>query len=73
MDVLDFNEMNEELIAQGQTACRGEAGNAWYPLRHLLQQVPSYQQHPSRRPQKVLTEALLMVKVDHLIGIKGGT
>ena len=35
-----------------------------------LAQIPSCQQHPSRRPTKVLTEAAIKGKVDHLIGLK---
>ena len=51
MDVLDFNEMNEELIAQGKQPAEGKQVMLGI-TRHPLQQIPSYPQHPSRRPPR---------------------
>ena len=52
VDVLDFEEVNEKLEAEGKTAGRGQTGYAWYYQRHPLLQTPSCQQHPSRKQQK---------------------
>ena len=51
MDVLDFNEMNEELIAQGKQPAEGKQVMLGI-TKASWQQIPSYQQHPSRRPPR---------------------
>ena len=38
--------------------------------KHLWQQIPSYQQLPSRETTKVLTDAAIKGKVDPLVGLK---
>ena len=51
MDVLDFNEMNEELIAQGKQPAEGKQVMLGI-TKASLALIPSYPQHPSRRPPR---------------------
>ena len=64
MDVLDFNEMNEDSSLQANSRQRANRSCS-VSQRHPLQPIPSYPLHPSRRPTKVLTEAAINGKVDH--------
>ena len=66
MDVLDFNEMNEELIAQGKQPAEGKQVMLGITKASLAtDSAASFQE-----TTKVLTEAAINGKVDHLIGIK---
>ena len=69
MDVLDFNEMNEELIAQGKQPAEGKQVMLGITKASLASDsflsAASFQE-----TTKVLTEAAINGKVDHLIGIK---
>ena len=69
MDVLDFNEMNEELIAQGKQPAEGKQVMLGITKASLATDsflsAASFQENT-----QVLTEAAINGKVDHLIGIK---
>ena len=69
MDVLDFNEMNEELIAQGKQPAEGKQVMLGITKASLA--TDSFLSAASfQETTKVLTEAAINGKVDHLIGIK---
>ena len=69
MDVLDFNEMNEELIAQGKQPAEGKQIMLGITKASLA--TDSFLSAASfQETTKVLTEAAINGKVDHLIGIK---
>ena len=51
MDVLDYNEMNEALIADGKSRQKADR-SCWVSPRHPWQPIPSCPQHPSRRPPR---------------------
>ena len=69
MDVLDFNEMNEELIAQGKQPSEGKQVMLGITKASLA--TDSFLSAASfQETTKVLTEAAINGKVDHLIGIK---
>ena len=69
MDVLDFNEMNEELIAQGKQPAEGKQVMLGITKASLA--TDSFLSSASfQETTKVLTEAAINGKVDHLIGIK---
>ena len=69
MDVLDFNEMNEELIAQGKQPAEGKQVMLGITKASLA--TDSFLPAASfQETTKVLTEAAINGKVDHLIGIK---
>ena len=63
MDVLDFNEMNEALIAEGKQVMLGITKASLATDSFLS--AASFQE-----TTKVLTEAAINGKVDHLIGLK---
>ena len=69
MDVLDFNEMNEALIAEGKQPAEGKQ-----VMLGITKGIPGYRFLPSaasfQETTKVLTEAAINGKVDHLIGLK---
>ena len=69
MDVLDFNEMNEELIAQGKQPAEGKQVMLGITKASLATEsflsAASFQE-----TTKVLTEAAIKGKVDHLVGLK---
>ena len=63
MDVLDFNEMNEALIAEGKRPAEGK--QVMLGITDSFLSAASFQE-----TTKVLTEAAINGKVDHLIGLK---
>ena len=69
MDVLDFNEMNEELIAEGKKPAEGKQVMLGITKASLA--TDSFLSAASfQETTKVLTEAAINGKVDHLIGLK---
>ena len=69
MDVLDFNEMNEELIAAGKQPAEGKQVMLGITKASLA--TDSFLSAASfQETTKVLTEAAINGKVDHLIGLK---
>ena len=69
MDVLDFNEMNEELIAQGKQPAEGKQVMLGITKASLA--TDSFLSAASfQETTKVLTEAAINGKIDHLIGLK---
>ena len=69
MDVLDYNEMNEALIADGKKPAEGRQVMLGITKASLATDsflsAASFQENT-----KVLTEAAINGKVDHLIGLK---
>lgn len=69
MDVLDFNEMNEALIAEGKIPADGRQVMLGITKASLA--TDSFLSAASfQETTKVLTEAAINGKVDHLIGLK---
>ena len=69
VDVLDFNEVNEQLIAEGKEAATGEQIMLGITKASLA--TDSFLSAASfQETTKVLTEAAIKGKVDHLIGLK---
>ena len=69
MDVLDFNEMNEALIAEGKQPAEGKQVMLGSTKASLA--TDSFLSAASfQETTKVLTEAAINGKVDHLIGLK---
>jgi DNA-directed RNA polymerase subunit beta' len=69
MDVLDFNEMNEALIADGKIPAEGKRVMLGITKASLA--TDSFLSAASfQETTKVLTEAAINGKVDHLIGLK---
>ena len=69
MDVLDFNEMNEELIAQGKQPAEGKQVMLGITKASLA--TDSFLSAASfQETTKVLTEAAIKGKKDPLIGLK---
>ena len=69
MDVLDFNEMNEALIAEGKQPAEGKQVMLGITKASLA--TDSFLSAASfQDTTKVLTEAAINGKVDHLIGLK---
>ena len=69
MDVLDFNEMNEALIAEGKQPAEGKQVMLGITKASLA--TDSFLSAASfKETTKVLTEAAINGKVDHLIGLK---
>ena len=69
MDVLDFNEMNEALIADGKLPAEGKQVMLGITKASLA--TDSFLSAASfQETTKVLTEAAINGKVDHLIGLK---
>ena len=69
MDVLDFNEMNEALIAEGKQPAEGKQVMLGIPKASLA--TDSFLSAASfQETTKVLTEAAINGKVDKLIGLK---
>ena len=69
MDVLDFNEMNEALIAEGKQQAEGKQVMLGITKASLA--TDSFLSAASfQETTKVLTEAAINGKVDHLIGLK---
>ena len=69
MDVLDFNEMNEALIAEGKQPADGKQVMLGITKASLA--TDSFLSAASfQETTKVLTEAAINGKVDHLIGLK---
>ncbi|MDO4325724.1 MAG: DNA-directed RNA polymerase subunit beta' [bacterium] len=69
MDVLDFNEMNEKLIAEGKKPAEGKQVMLGITKASLA--TDSFLSAASfQETTKVLTEAAINGKVDHLIGLK---
>ncbi len=69
MDVLDFNEMNEALIAEGKQPAEGKQVMLGITKASLA--TDSFLSAASfQETTKVLTEAAINGKVDHLIGLK---
>ncbi|MCI8950451.1 MAG: DNA-directed RNA polymerase subunit beta' [Lachnospiraceae bacterium] len=69
VDVLDFNEMNEELIAEGKRPAEGKQVMLGITKASLA--TDSFLSAASfQETTKVLTEAAINGKVDHLIGLK---
>ncbi len=69
MDVLDFNEMNEKLIAEGKKPAEGKQIMLGITKASLA--TDSFLSAASfQETTKVLTEAAINGKVDHLIGLK---
>ncbi len=69
MDVLDFNEMNETLIAEGKQPAEGKQVMLGITKASLA--TDSFLSAASfQETTKVLTEAAINGKVDHLIGLK---
>ncbi|MDO4327855.1 MAG: DNA-directed RNA polymerase subunit beta' [Lachnospiraceae bacterium] len=69
MDVLDFNEMNERLIAEGKKPAEGKQVMLGITKASLA--TDSFLSAASfQETTKVLTEAAINGKVDHLIGLK---
>jgi len=69
MDVLDFNDMNEALIAEGKQPAEGKQVMLGITKASLA--TDSFLSAASfQETTKVLTEAAINGKVDHLIGLK---
>ena len=69
MDVLDFNDMNETLIAEGKRPAEGKQVMLGITKASLA--TDSFLSAASfQETTKVLTEAAINGKVDHLIGLK---
>ena len=69
MDVLDFNEMNEKLVAEGKKPAEGKQVMLGITKASLA--TDSFLSAASfQETTKVLTEAAINGKVDHLIGLK---
>ena len=69
MDVLDFNEMNEALIAEGKKPAEGKQVMLGITKASLA--TDSFLSAASfQETTKVLTEAAINGKVDHLFGLK---
>jgi DNA-directed RNA polymerase subunit beta' len=69
MDVLDFNEMNEKLIAEGKQPAEGKQIMLGITKASLA--TDSFLSAASfQETTKVLTEAAINGKVDHLVGLK---
>ncbi len=69
MNVLDFNEMNERLIAEGKKPAEGKQVMLGITKASLA--TDSFLSAASfQETTKVLTEAAINGKVDHLIGLK---
>ena len=69
MDVLEFNEMNEQLIAEGKKPAEGKQVMLGITKASLA--TDSFLSAASfQETTKVLTEAAINGKVDHLIGLK---
>ena len=69
MDVLDYNEMNEALIAEGKKPAEGKQVMLGITKASLA--TDSFLSAASfQETTKVLTEAAINGKVDHLIGLK---
>ncbi len=69
MDVLDFNEMNEALIAEGKQPAEGKQVMLGITKASLA--TDSFLSAAAfQETTKVLTEAAINGKVDHLIGLK---
>ncbi|MEY8339152.1 DNA-directed RNA polymerase subunit beta' [Lachnospiraceae bacterium 62-35] len=69
MDVLDFNDMNESLIAEGKRPAEGKRVMLGITKASLA--TDSFLSAASfQETTKVLTEAAISGKVDHLIGLK---
>ena len=69
VDVLEFNEVNEMLEAEGKTAATGEQIMLGITKASLA--TDSFLSAASfQETTKVLTEAAIKGKVDHLIGLK---
>lgn len=69
VDVLDFNEMNEKLIAEGKEPAEGKQVMLGITKASLA--TDSFLSAASfQETTKVLTEAAINGKVDHLIGLK---
>ena len=69
MDVLDYNDMNEKLIAEGKTPAEGKQVMLGITKASLA--TDSFFSAASfQETTKVLTEAAINGKVDHLIGLK---
>jgi DNA-directed RNA polymerase subunit beta' len=69
MDVLDYNEMNEALIADGKKPAEGRQVMLGITKASLA--TDSFLSAASfQETTKVLTEAAINGKVDHLIGLK---
>ena len=69
MDVLDYNEMNEALIADGKKPAEGRQVMLGITKASLA--TDSFLSAASfQEPTKVLPEAAINGKVDHLIGLK---
>ena len=69
MDVLDFNEMNEKLIEEGKKPAEGKQVMLGITKASLA--TDSFLSAASfQETTKVLTEAAINGKVDHLIGLK---
>ena len=52
VDVLDFEEVNEQLVAEGKEPADRRADHAWYYKGFSGNRTPSCQPLPSRRQQK---------------------
>nr|WP_314097536.1 DNA-directed RNA polymerase subunit beta' [uncultured Lachnoanaerobaculum sp.] len=69
MDVLDYNDMNEKLIAEGKTPADGKQVMLGITKASLA--TDSFLSAASfQETTKVLTEAAINGKLDHLIGLK---
>ena len=69
MDVLDFNDMNEALIAEGKRPAEGKQVMLGITKASLA--TNSFLSAASfQETTKVLTEAAIKGKVDHLVGLK---
>ena len=69
MDVLDYNDMNEKLIAEGKKPAEGKQVMLGITKASLA--TDSFLSAASfQETTKVLTEAAINGKVDHLIGLK---
>ena len=65
VDVLDFEEKNQELIAEGKEPAEGKTGNAWVLQKLLWQPIPSCLLLPSRRLQRFLQRQLSKARSTH--------
>ena len=69
MDVLEFNEMNEKLIAEGKKPAEGKQVMLGITKASLA--TDSFLSAASfQETTKVLTDAAIKGKVDHLVGLK---
>ena len=69
MDVLEYNDMNEKLVAEGKTPADGKQVMLGITKASLA--TDSFLSAASfQETTKVLTEAAINGKVDHLIGLK---